>query len=107
MNKTGQCECSSEETTGHLSVNCCNICGYPIKGETCRIMPPASDCSAVKITVEDLDACWLHYKSYLVDILNGDYSLSQAQEDIRGLIGSDYDTRKQNTEHQSPTKAVD
>jgi hypothetical protein len=47
-----------------------------------------------KITEDDLDELWPHYKSYLVDILNGDYALSCAISDIRGLIGSRYDSRK-------------
>lgn len=46
-----------------------------------------------KFTEEDLDNCWNYYKQYLVDILNGDYDLEQAREDLRGLIGSTYDRR--------------
>ncbi len=44
-------------------------------------------------TEEDLDNCWPHYKSYLIDILNGDYDLNMAKEDLKGLIGSKYDNR--------------
>lgn len=44
-------------------------------------------------TEEDLDNCWNFYKSYLIDILNGDYDLSEAREDLRSLIGSEYDNR--------------
>ena len=40
----------------------------------------------IKITEEDLDTYWPYYKTYLVDILNDDYNLKEAQEDIRGLI---------------------
>jgi len=47
-----------------------------------------------KFTEEDLDNCWAHYKSYLIDILNGDYELKEAREDLRGLIGSEHDKRK-------------
>ena len=43
---------------------------------------------------EDLDNCWSHYKSYLIDILNDDYDLNEAREDLNGLIGSKYDKRK-------------
>lgn len=49
-----------------------------------------------KFTEEDLDNCWRHYKSYLIDILNGDYDLQEAREDLRGLIGSEYDPRANN-----------
>lgn len=44
-------------------------------------------------TEEDLDNCWAHHKSYLVDILNGDYSLEAARDDLGGLIGSEFDRR--------------
>jgi hypothetical protein len=43
-------------------------------------------------TEEDL-CCWNHYRSYLIDILNGDYDLSQAREDLKSLIGSKFDPR--------------
>jgi len=46
-----------------------------------------------KFTEEDLDACWIYYKVYLIDILNGEYELEEAREDLRGLIGSMYDKR--------------
>jgi hypothetical protein len=49
-----------------------------------------------KFTEEDLDNCWQHYKGYLIDILNGDYDLNEAREDLRGLIGSEYDPRIKN-----------
>lgn len=44
-------------------------------------------------TEEDLDACWPYYKTYFVDVLNGEYSLDGAREDLRELIGSKYDSR--------------
>lgn len=47
-----------------------------------------------KFTEEDLDSVWQYYKSYLVDILNGDYDLNEAREDLRGLVGSEHDKRK-------------
>ena len=47
-----------------------------------------------KITIEDIDSCWEYHKEYLVDILNGDYELKDAQEDITGLIQSKWDARK-------------
>jgi hypothetical protein len=47
-------------------------------------------------TIEDLDACWNDYpKERLVDILNGDYDLSEARDDLRSLIGTKYDTRSE------------
>ncbi len=58
------------------------------KEEKKNINPPFKE--------EDLDNCWSHYKSYLVDILNGDYDLSEAREDLRGLIGGEFDKRKRN-----------
>lgn len=51
------------------------------------------DKAEVKFTEEDLDTCWPAYKSYLLEILNGEYELSGAREDLRGLIGSKYDPR--------------
>jgi len=49
-----------------------------------------------KFTEEDLDNCWVYYKSYLIDILNGDYDLETAREDLKGLIGSKFDKRTEN-----------
>lgn len=49
-----------------------------------------------KFTEEDLDNCWAYYKSYLIDILNGDYELETAREDLRGLIGGEFDKRTEN-----------
>lgn len=45
---------------------------------------------------EDLDSCWTYHKSYLLDILNGDYDLEEAREDLAGLIGSEFDPRPKN-----------
>jgi len=49
-----------------------------------------------QITEQDLDACWPHSKTYLLGILNGEYSVSEALEDIESLIGSEYDARESN-----------
>jgi hypothetical protein len=46
-----------------------------------------------KFTEEDLDNCWSYYKTYLIDILNGEYNLETAREDLRGLICSEFDKR--------------
>ena len=43
-------------------------------------------------TVDDL-TLWSYHKEYLIDILNGEYKLEDAQEDLYGLIDSKYDTR--------------
>ena len=51
-----------------------------------RAMPP--------FTEDDLDSCWEHHKSYLLEMLNGEYKLEDAIEDLRGLIGSEYDPRR-------------
>jgi len=50
-------------------------------------------CDAL-FTEEDLETCWPAYQTYLVEILNGEYSLNDAREDLRGLIGSKYDPRE-------------
>ena len=48
-----------------------------------------------RFTEEDLDNCWEYYKTYLVEILNGDYDLDAAREDLFSLIGSKHDKRKE------------
>ena len=48
-----------------------------------------------RFTVDDLDACWGDYpKERLIDILNGDYSVDDARDDLRSLIGTKYDPRQ-------------
>ena len=49
--------------------------------------------SVIKFTEDDLDACWRYHKAYLVQILNGEYSIDEARTDLRGLIGSEFDSR--------------
>ena len=48
-----------------------------------------------KITEEDLNSCWnpAYHTYYLSQILNGEYKLEHAIDDIRSLIGSKYDSR--------------
>lgn len=56
-----------------------------------------SDLDAVisRFTMEDLDSCWNDYpKERLINILNGDYTLEDARDDLRSLIGTKYDTRQ-------------
>lgn len=47
-----------------------------------------------EFTEADLDSCWPFYKSYLLEILNGKYSVEDAREDLASLIGSKWDERK-------------
>ena len=47
----------------------------------------------LKFTVEDLENCWSYYKDYLIDILNGDYDINEAREDLKSLIGAEFDKR--------------
>lgn len=49
-----------------------------------------------RFTEDDIDACWEYYKTYLVEILNGDYNLEDAREDLESLIDSKYDLRNKN-----------
>ena len=46
-----------------------------------------------EITEEDVDVCWSHSSSYLARILNGEYSVEEAREDLLSLIGSEFDYR--------------
>ena len=47
-------------------------------------------------TEEDLDLWSPYVKSYFIDILNGEYDLNTAREDLRSLIGSKWDKRMNN-----------
>jgi len=49
-----------------------------------------------KFTEKDLDSCWLHQQAYFIEILNGDYDLNEARNDLRELVGSKYDLRIKN-----------
>lgn len=44
-------------------------------------------------TEDDIINCWDYYRSYFVDILNGEYDLDEAREDLHSLIGSAFDKR--------------
>ncbi len=46
-----------------------------------------------EFTEEDFDNCWGAYKSYFIDVLNGEYDLEEAREDLRSLVGSEWDLR--------------
>ena len=39
-----------------------------------------------KFTEDDIDACWPHHKAYLVGILNGEYAVEAAREDLGSLV---------------------
>lgn len=45
-----------------------------------------------KFTKEDIEM-WTYGIERLLDILNGEYDLEEARKDLRGLIGSEFDTR--------------
>lgn len=47
----------------------------------------------MKFTEADLDACWPRYRAYLLDLLNGEYAVEEAQDDLKSLIGSEFDPR--------------
>ena len=49
--------------------------------------------SEEKFTAEDVESCWNYATEYLAQILNGEYSVDSAKEDLRCLIGSKYDSR--------------
>ena len=38
-----------------------------------------------KFTIADLDL-WEYHKEYLIEILNGEYSVEEAREDLQSLI---------------------
>lgn len=61
-----------------------------------NVIKKLNENNTYNFTEEDLDNCWDYYKSYLVDILNGDYDLNTAREDLQSLIGSEYDKRIKN-----------
>jgi len=54
--------------------------------------------SSEEFSLSDLDSCWEYHKFYLLSILNGVYGVEEAKDDLRGLIGSQYDTRENQNE---------
>ena len=46
-------------------------------------------------TEDDLNNCWVYHKQYLIDILNGEYDVNTARENLLSLIDSEYDKRTQ------------
>ena len=55
-----------------------------------------------QFTEDDLDAVWRAHKNYFVQVLNGEYPLEDAREDLRGLIGSKWDHRSEPNESVEP-----
>jgi len=53
-----------------------------------------------EFTEEDIDNCWPYYKSYFLYILNGEYSVEDARDDLKSLIGSQWDEREIDNEKQ-------
>ena len=48
-----------------------------------------------RFSIDDILSCWNDYpKERLLDVLNGDYSVEDAREDLRSLIGTKYDARQ-------------
>jgi hypothetical protein len=47
-----------------------------------------------KFTEEDIMACWPMYADdYFLQVLNGEYDLQQARDDLKSQIGSRFDPR--------------
>jgi len=55
-----------------------------------------------QFTTEDILTCWTIYADdYFLQVLNGEYDLQQARDDLQSLIGSKYDPRTNgNTQQQ-------
>ena len=52
------------------------------------------DKQGLKPFVLDDLRCWSPYHiEYFINVLNGEYKLEDARDDLRGLIGSKYDPR--------------
>jgi hypothetical protein len=66
------------------------------------ILQKLNEDAKYNFTEEDLNNVWQHYKSYLIDILNGEYDLNTAREDLQSLIGSEFDPRTKNVSNEQP-----
>lgn len=44
-------------------------------------------------TKDDVVSCWKYHLEYLTEILNGEYDLDTAREDLLSLIGTKWDDR--------------
>jgi len=57
-----------------------------------------------KFTEDDLTFCWPHFSvDYFLEVLNGEYKLEDAREDLLSLIGSKYDQRTQLLHVEKPS----
>ncbi len=56
-------------------------------------MKDNKDIKQYTFTTEDFDACQWRALDYFVDVLNGEYDIEDAREDLFSLIGSEWDTR--------------
>ena len=74
----------------------CNTCQYSWKLDELKGAESGQLDTIVMrdFTEDDLDNCWEYYKAYLIDILNGEYKLEDARDDLRGLIDSKFDKRQ-------------
>ena len=81
-----KCTCGAGATRQHIQP-------CPIKKEEESAVALSDGLCVAPFTEEDLETCWPAYQNYLVEILNGEYPLEDAREDLRGLIGSKYDPR--------------
>jgi len=46
-----------------------------------------------RITIDDIRSVWPYCDHYLVEILNGEYLVEDAVNDVKSLIGTKYDSR--------------
>ena len=46
-----------------------------------------------KFTIEDIRSCWTSAEVYLLELLNNEYKLEDLQDDLKSLIGSEFDLR--------------
>ena len=51
----------------------------------------------LEFTEEDIDACdWHYHKAYFIQVLNGESTVEEMRENLRSLIGSQFDKRVTN-----------
>lgn len=58
-----------------------------------------------KFTCEDIINCWDYWLEYFVEILNNEYDLKDAQNDLESLIDSKHDKRIINQSIDADQKA--
>lgn len=75
---------------------CASACedGFPFSITLgCVKVIKQEDPQAPKFSKEDIEACWMYAEDYFLQVLNGEYPLEAAREDLRSLIGSKWDSR--------------